>query len=185
MSNNFKKRRLSKKKLFIVIVSSLTLITFAGSAINSVSAYTKAKKEKALQMELEAKKEQLEKERLEEMKKYMVGVNHSAKAHSYDATKVSEKLRNYDYSNDGEKIVFLTFDDGVSTTVTPKILDILNENDVHATFFLSGTNLENGGDKSKEIVREMFEQGNAIANHSYSHDYSYLYPNRTLNIDNT
>ena len=56
----------------------------------------------------------------EEARKRMVGVNHEAKAYTYDAVKVQEKLANYDYSNNGEKVVFLTFDDGTSTTVTQK-----------------------------------------------------------------
>ena len=41
--------------------------------------------------------------------------------------KLEEKLSKYDYSNNGKKIVFLTFDDGTSTTNTPKVLDILKE----------------------------------------------------------
>ena len=32
--------------------------------------------------------------------------------------------------------------------------------------------------------RSSFEYGNAIANHSYTHNYKYLYPGRTLNLDN-
>lgn len=39
---------------------------------------------------------------------------------------------------DGKKVVYLTFDDGPSETVTPQILDILKKEDVHATFFLIG-----------------------------------------------
>jgi peptidoglycan/xylan/chitin deacetylase (PgdA/CDA1 family) len=120
----------------------------------------------------------------EEAKKRMVGVNLEGKKNSYDALEVSNKLRNHDYSNNGEKIVFLTFDDGSSTTVTPQVLDTLKTNGVNGTFFLTGINIEKGGEKSKEIVKRTFDEGHAIANHSYSHDYKYLYPNRTINLEN-
>lgn len=36
-----------------------------------------------------------------------------------------------------QKLVFLTFDDGVDPNMTPKILDVLAQQHVHATFFLS------------------------------------------------
>ena len=112
-----------------------------------------------------------------------VGVSEAGKAFTYDAKKISDKFNKYDYKNKGEKIVFLTFDDGTSTTVTPKILKVLEENNVHATFFLTGSNIERGGKRAKELVKKEFEAGHAIANHSYSHDYKVLYPNRKLNLN--
>ena len=119
----------------------------------------------------------------EEKKKYMVGVSHEAKKYSYDAKIVSEKLSKYDYSNNGEKVVFLTFDDGTSTTVTPKILKTLKDENVKATFFLTGQNIERGGEKAKELIKQEFNEGHAIANHSYSHNYKLLYPGRTLDLE--
>lgn len=113
-----------------------------------------------------------------------VGVGPAGLAYAYDASIISEKLRKYQYSNDGEKLVFLTFDDGTSTTVTPKILEILDEYEVKATFFLTGNNIARGGEKAKQLVLEEFQQGHAIANHSYSHDYKILYPNRSLHLKN-
>ncbi len=112
-----------------------------------------------------------------------VGVSEAGKKFTYDAKKISNKLSKYDYKNNGEKIVFLTFDDGTSTTVTPKILKVLEDNNVHATFFLTGSNIERGGKRAKELVKKEFEAGHAIANHSYSHDYKKLYPNRKLNLN--
>lgn len=74
-----------------------------------------------------------------------------------------------------EKVAYLTFDDGPSKNVTPMILDILNEYDIKATFFVVGNKVE----IYPEILRRTFEEGHAIANHSYSHDYAYLYRNTT------
>ena len=82
--------------------------------------------------------------------------------------------RNYKFyapSGRGEKVVYLTFDDGPSANVTPKVLDILKENGVHATFFVLGSM----ADKYPELVKRAYDEGHTIANHSYSHNYKALY----------
>ncbi len=187
-SKNIKKKKFKIKRK-VIIASSVLIASFL--CVNVVSAtfnYVEEKKQEKIQQQNEARAKMLEEERKrkeeEEARKRMVGVNHEAKAYTYDAVKVQEKLANYDYSNNGEKVVFLTFDDGASTTVTPKILDTLKENDVKATFFVTGSNIERGGEEAINLVKRAFDEGNAIANHSYSHDYKYLYPGRVLNLDN-
>ena len=84
---------------------------------------------------------------------------------------------------DGVKVVYLTFDDGPSKTVTPKILDILKSENVHATFFVLGKEIDSS-DESKELIKRTVSEGNAIGIHSYSHNYKYLYPNNIVNVDN-
>ena len=74
------------------------------------------------------------------------------------------------YSSD-EKQIYLTFDDGPSKEVTTAILAILKKEKVPATFFVLGKCV----DKYPEIVKQAYEEGHFIANHSYSHDYSELY----------
>ena len=78
---------------------------------------------------------------------------------------------------DGKKVAYLTFDDGPSKTITPKVLDILKKEGVHATFFVVGKNVE----ANKDLIKEEYDQGNAIGIHSYSHDYSYLFPGGRIN----
>ena len=84
---------------------------------------------------------------------------------------------------DGKKVVYLTFDDGPSETVTPKILDTLKAENVHATFFLVGKAVDES-EITKNLVKREVDEGNAIGNHTYSHNYNYLYPNKTINVDN-
>lgn len=67
-------------------------------------------------------------------------------------------------------IVCLTFDDGPSEEITPQILDILKEKGVNATFFVNGFS----EDKNYLIQREN-DEGNVVALHGYSHDYSKIY----------
>jgi len=69
-----------------------------------------------------------------------------------------------------EKIVYLTFDDGPSLQ-TPKILDILDEKEIKATFFVVANETEFGKDMYKRILQE----GHELQLHSYSHNYDCIY----------
>lgn len=107
-----------------------------------------------------------------------------------DAAMVAENTKDlltgtktYPVRTDGKKVVYLTFDDGPSTTNTPEILDILDKYNVKATFFVLGQSIESN-EEARKILKEQVKRGHAIANHTYSHDYSYLYPNGTMNVDN-
>ena len=66
----------------------------------------------------------------------------------------------------GECVVYLTSDDGPSQ-YTPKVLDILREEDVKATFFVTG----NGGSYTK-CIGQAYQEGHAIAAHTYNHDFA-------------
>jgi len=72
--------------------------------------------------------------------------------------------------------IYLTFDDGPSLTVTPGILEVLDEEGVKATFF---TLPYSGGD---EIIRRIISEGHEIGNHSHSHDYERLYQGSVNNF---
>lgn len=85
------------------------------------------------------------------------------------------------YREDNKKIAYLTFDDGPSEHSTEKVLDILKANDIKATFFTLGSSIERNP-KSKEILKRMAKEGHAIGSHGYSHEYSILYPNRTVDV---
>ena len=76
-----------------------------------------------------------------------------------------------------KKVVYLTFDDGPSIETTPKILETLRNNEIKATFFVLGSNVEKS-DTQKELLKEMVKEGHAIGNHGYCHNYSILYPGR-------
>ena len=73
-----------------------------------------------------------------------------------------------------EKIAYLTFDDGPTKKCTPKILDILKENNIKATFFVIGKRVE----ENPELVKRAYEEGHFIANHTYSHQDSVIYQNK-------
>lgn len=189
-----KRRQAKRRAITVLSVLIMTIIIIGATSIYravQANAQTKRVEEvKALeeQQRIEREKEEarLESERLkaeeEERKRQKYGVGPNGKACAYDAKLVWEKMSNRDYSNNGEKVVFLTFDDGPSTTVTKEVLDVLKKNDVKATFFVIGKQIDS--DRSKEFIKRMYEEGHAIGNHGYSHDYRYLYPNKVVNVQN-
>lgn len=69
-----------------------------------------------------------------------------------------------------EKTCYLTFDDGPSD-VTLRILDVLAEEDVKATFFVTGRNSE----VNKGALQAAANAGHSIGIHTYSHDYQSIY----------
>lgn len=64
-----------------------------------------------------------------------------------------------------DKLIALTFDDGPRASTTGRILDILENNNSTATFFLVGYNIEDNA----ETIKRAHEMGCEIANHSNSH----------------
>jgi len=66
--------------------------------------------------------------------------------------------------------VYLTFDDGPSV-VTIEVLDILQEENVPATFFVIGATTERG----LSLYNRILEEGHTLAMHSYSHDSKDIY----------
>lgn len=59
----------------------------------------------------------------------------------------------------------ITFDDGPHYYNTPKLLELLNDFNSRATFFMTGSNAS----KNKALVREVSQQGHLIGNHSLNH----------------
>lgn len=69
------------------------------------------------------------------------------------------------------KTAFLTFDDGPSEN-TEKVLEILKDNDIKATFFVIAGSIT--PDK-EELMKSMVKQGHIIGIHTYSHNYREIY----------
>ncbi|MBR5376925.1 MAG: polysaccharide deacetylase [Lachnospiraceae bacterium] len=76
------------------------------------------------------------------------------------------------FSDDRQKKAYLTFDDGPSVN-TAKILDILKEHNVRATFFVCGT--VEGNESLRKLYKRIVDEGHTIAMHSYSHRYGTVY----------
>ena len=100
-------------------------------------------------------------------------INYTATDSSNNETKVSRTIVVQRQSG-GNGVIYLTFDDGPSDTgSTQKILDVLKNHGVKATFFVSG----NG---PASLIKKEYDEGHVIALHTYSHSYANVY----ASIDN-
>ncbi|MFL6211002.1 MAG: polysaccharide deacetylase family protein [Pyrinomonadaceae bacterium] len=72
--------------------------------------------------------------------------------------------------NTAQKVVALTFDDGPTPDATGQILSVLNQEQVRATFFVIGAELEQNMAAGQQIVAA----GHELGNHSYSHERMVL-----------
>lgn len=75
-----------------------------------------------------------------------------------------ENENGYHYDVNKPTIAF-TFDDGPSGKRTNQIVDLLEENKAHATFFMVGNKMNHGED----VMHNVLEKGNEIGSHSYAH----------------
>lgn len=73
--------------------------------------------------------------------------------------------------------IYLTFDDGPSNN-TSKILDILKQEDIKATFFLVNFN-----SSYNSVVKRIYDEGHSIGIHSYTHNYKLIYSSVSAYFD--
>ena len=82
-----------------------------------------------------------------------------------DRKKLLEENNGICLGNKDEKIIYLTFDEGYEAGFTSKILEILKENEVKATFFITAHYLNT----NEELVKQMIEENHIVANHTVNH----------------
>ena len=99
---------------------------------------------------------------------------HGTRSFVYDAATdlfTSEKYEQYplsyhiDQLGAARKKLAITFDDGPDPRWTPKILNILREKHVPATFFIVGI----AGTQSPELLKREYTEGHEVGNHTYTH----------------
>lgn len=82
--------------------------------------------------------------------------------------KTQEIFEKYDtiYADkSGEKVMYLTFDEGYEAGYTAQILDTLKENGVKAAFFITGDYFN----RQQDLVKRMYDEGHIIGNHTEHH----------------
>lgn len=156
-------RKYKNKRNIIIAIFSIVVIIIVGLIIkenyrkSEFNNHYLAYKEQAEQAQKKQEElEELEKEKIKEMLPQLTDEGKANLANIYH----SETKR-----------VFLTFDDGPSQTVTPKVLDTLKSEKIKATFFLLGSRVE----LEPDIVKREYEEGHYLASHGYSHVYSQIY----------
>lgn len=83
---------------------------------------------------------------------------------------VNKKIKN---------IIYLTFDDGPNRYTTPKVLKILKDNDVKATFFELKP-----AKKDFDLTERVINEGHTLAMHGYQHKYNIIYRSQKIYHEN-
>lgn len=164
------KKYVDKKRItFIVIAIVAIIITLSMSIYYLVDTTLRVKKSKEFEKQIiEYNQQQQEEAKQKEIEK-------QAKIPKL-TEQGKENIKNI-YHTD-KKVAYLTFDDGPSNN-THQILDILKQNNIKATFFVLGSQVE----VFPETTNRIYNEGHYIANHGYSHKYSEIYqsPEQVLN----
>lgn len=66
---------------------------------------------------------------------------------------------------EGQKTIYLTFDDGPIPDITPWVLDLLDKYEIKATFFCVGDNVR----KHRDIYKMILKRGHRVGNHTFNH----------------
>ncbi|WP_297639131.1 polysaccharide deacetylase family protein, partial [uncultured Clostridium sp.] len=158
------------------IVLSMTMV-FIGMFLAGAYYLDNKTKSKEVSKNEIVKNDKAKKQEKGKKKVKKSNVIESAKKYAVPAKEVNAMLNG---KKNGKKEVFLTFDDGPSKN-TPEILKILKKYKVHGTFFVLGSNVENSS-ANKKYVKDAYKSGNAIANHTYSHNFKKIYPRNRVDV---
>ena len=164
------KKYVDKKRIvFNIVVSIITVITLILVIYYIVDTSLRLKQTKKYEVQIieyQKEQEELEKQKEAERQAKIPKLTDEGR----------ENLKNIYHSE--TKRAFLTFDDGPSQN-TNDILNILKDNNIKATFFVLGSQVE----VFPETTNRIYNEGHYIANHGYSHKYSTIYqsPEQILN----
>lgn len=163
------KDRIDKKRVLIIVLIILSIICIS-LAIFFVSRTVSRYKEYKI---YEEQLKNLQQEEAQEQ----VRIDREKQAKLPKLTDEGRQNIEKIYKSDTKR-AFLTFDDGPSG-ITAKLLDVLNQEKVKATFFVLGSNVE----KRPDLVKRMYDEGHYVANHGYSHKYSEIYSSKEAVLD--
>ena len=159
------KQKIDKKKVLLVIliiIAFICVILIQENIAKTIKEYKVYKQYEAQiksinhQAEEKAKADEIKKEK--ERQEKLPNLTETGKE---NISKI--------YHSDTKR-AFLTFDDGPSS-VTSKILDTLKQDNIKASFFVLGSNVE----ARPEMVKRMYDEGHFIGIHGTSHVYSQIY----------
>ena len=179
MSNQLRSGKNNKylKRRIAVAIAGIVVIAGVGFGIKSIVSNKANKEALASAKKEEAKKEEEKPKPTDIMPNG--NIIYAADSYAVSADEVEKMLEGKASNNDKE--IFLTFDDGPSEN-TREILKILKEEDVHATFFDIGSALKDNKE-NQELLKQEIDQGNAVAGHSFSHNYKTLYPGNSVDVN--
>ncbi len=167
-----KKRVRRLKKIILITIAVLIIVPVIISVILGVRVVQLTHRVQELDILLAAKEEEAEE---------VTGIftTASVEESSRDTSETQPMVEKASADEEVyQKQIYLTFDDGPSSN-TNRILDILKEYDIKATFFVVGKTDE----QSVKAYQRIVEEGHTLAMHSYSHKYSEIYESKESFIE--
>ena len=102
--------------------------------------------------------------------------NHEQPDVGTENKRIIEKYKGICLGNRDKKYIYLTFDNGYEAGYTAKILEVLKQNNVPATFFLTAHYINSQPD----LVKRMIDEGHIIGNHTVNHKSMPEIDNETI-----
>ena len=161
-----KKFKINKNKILLILIIILLILCciITKEYIKNMIEIDKAYKQYEAQLNAIKYKEQ------EEEAKRLAEEEKKKKEKMPILTDIGKENIKHIYSNETKR-AFLTFDDGPST-ITPEILDVLKNENIKATFFVLGANVE----KYPETIKRIYEEGHYIANVPEYNSHLFRFP---------
>ncbi len=169
--------KLSRKRFIEILIPVLTLMTIANCIVILVLVMNIGRKVNRLEQQILLIQDETKNALVKEQELVLSDISDidgnavdAEEAADIAAVEMQENTHKWDGKGDsssGIRRVYLTFDDGPSAN-TDRILDILAQYGVKATFFVVGK--EGYADQYRRI-----EDGHTLAMHSYSHRYNEVY----------
>ena len=170
--------KLSRKRFIEILVPVLTLMTIANCIVILVLVMNIGRKVNRLEQQILLIQDETKNALVKEQELVLSDISDidgnavdAEEAADIAAVEMQENTHKWDGKGDsssGIRRVYLTFDDGPSAN-TDRILDILAQYGVKATFFVVGK------EGYAEQYRRIVEDGHTLAMHSYSHRYNEVY----------
>lgn len=159
------RQKLDKKKILLIILLIIALVC----AILTQKYISRTIKEYKVYKQYEAQLASINHQTEEKQRKAEEKAEKERQEKLPKLTEAGKENISKIYHSDTKR-AFLTFDDGPSS-VTSKILDILKQENIKASFFVLGSNVE----KRPEMVKRMYDEGHFIGIHGTSHVYEQIY----------
>ena len=165
-------KRIILQAVVLMIVLPVSGCIFLGVKLNRASGAVRRLAERVIYLEKVLQDSADEQNRTQAILRVNKGIEQRVPdAEEYVAPQGAEETQTTKEAQETEnRKVYLTFDDGPSVN-TGKLLDILAEYDVKATFFVLGK----GKARYSDMYRRIVEEGHTLGMHSYSHEYRNIY----------
>ena len=176
MARRRKKRLMRLGTVVVLLLVAVVLVVSAVKALTNRSPKEDAAAGSAVVLTEEQKLEQRKKEgpaSQQETKQYLaIKDDDSLPSYAKEYPGLYAKALDEPNTLSDEKVCYLTFDDGPSTSNTPGILDTLKKENVKATFFVVTSEID---EETAPILQRIVDEGHTLCIHANEHKYGDLY----------